>query len=515
MDDRSLVRSHVKDGRFRLISAFRMESITKRFGDVFALDSVSLEVQQGTIHAVVGENGAGKSTLMRILYGALEPDSGSIFVEGSERHFQSSGEAIAAGIGMVSQHYGIIPDLTALQNLILGAEGGPYLDLEQASTRAQKLAQSLGFEFYWDRDASELSPAGAQKLEIVKLLWRNARILILDEPTAMLSPADAEAVFESLKALADDGKTIVLVTHRLPEVLNHCEHVTVLRGGKLVSDMPVSGVAADTLAELIVGKRIEPPAVEQSSLGDIVLTVRNLTVRGDRDTEAVMQASLELRAGELIGIAGVDGSGQKLLFGGIAGTMPIQSGNVFLAGVDVTEKPASERLKLGLRLIQEDRQTEAIIEEWSLAENAALGLQRQEPFSRGTFIREAERNRAAVQIAERFETKYSGIDEPLASLSGGNQQRFVNGRALYGDPLCVLGYQPSRGLDIAATTDFYQEIRDACRNGATALIVSYDLDDLLQYCDRILVMHRANLIDPGPDEKKNPETIARLMVAGE
>lgn len=492
--------------------AVEMTGISKHFGDVVALDTVDLHVEQGTIHAVVGENGAGKTTLMKALYGALIPDSGAISIEGQPSILRSSGQAIEKGVGMVSQHYGIIPDLSCLQNLILGAEGGPLLKLSEAETRAQSLASKMGFQFDWNRDAAELSPAGAQKLEILKLLWRNSRIMILDEPTAMLSPADGEALFQSLRQLVAEGNTVILVTHRLPEVFGHCSRVTVLRGGKRIVERLVSETSPAELAELIVGKRLEPQSTHIPKLGEPVLEIANLDVKGYRGDLAAKGLNLKVSAGEVVGIAGVDGSGQRELFHALLGTTSIQSGEIRLTGRDASKLNGWERLEAGMRAIPEDRHAEAVVEEWSLDENAALGLQRNPPFAKGRLVQEKARHDASVQMAQRFNTKHGGVNQQIASLSGGNQQRFVAARALFGEPKLILAFQPARGLDLAATRDVYDGIRAECDRGAAALVVSYDLDELLEHCDRIVVMNRGELTQPKAGDEKNSEVIGRLMV---
>lgn len=492
--------------------AVEMTGISKHFGDVVALDAVDLHVEQGTIHAVVGENGAGKTTLMKALYGALMPDSGAIAIEGQLSILRSSAQAIEKGVGMVSQHYGIIPDLSCLQNLILGAEGGPLLKLSEAEARAQSLASKMGFQFDWNRDAAELSPAGAQKLEILKLLWRNSRIMILDEPTAMLSPADGEALFQSLRLLVEEGNTVILVTHRLPEVFGHCSRVTVLRGGKRVAEKLVTETNPAELAELIVGKRLEPPTTHFPKVGDAVLEISNLDVKGYRGDLAAKGLSLKLRAGEVVGIAGVDGSGQRELFHALLGTAPIQGGAITLMSKDASKLSGWDRLEAGMRAIPEDRHAEAMVEEWSLDENAALGLQRKAPFAKGKLVQEKARLDASKKMAERFNTKHGGVNQPIASLSGGNQQRFVAARALFGEPKLILAFQPARGLDLAATRDVYDGIRAESDSGAAALVVSYDLDELLEHCDRIVVMNRGELFEPKAGDEKDPDVIGRLMV---
>lgn len=492
--------------------AVSMTGISKAFGAVQALDAVDLHVKAGTIHALVGENGAGKTTLMRVLYGALHPDNGEVRLNDKVVSFSNSKQAIEAGVGMVSQHYGIIPELTSLQNLMLGAEGSPIIRPKEAAEHAEALATKMGFTFEWHRPASTLSPAGAQKLEILKLLWRKARIMILDEPTAMLSPADGEALFQSMKQLTADGATVILVTHRLPEVLDHCSTVTVLRGGKRVAEKAVSETNAKELAQLIVGGAIADPPARAASVGEPVLTIENLVVRGHRGAEALKQINLEVRAGEIVGIAGVDGSGQRELFHAIAGMAHVSGGWVKLSGSDITLSSPSRRLAAGLRIIPEDRHDEGVIEDWSLEENAALGMQRLAPFAKGGLVDGAARHSAAAQIAERFSTKHGGLKLPMRSLSGGNQQRFVAGRSLYLSPKLILAFQPARGLDLNSTTRVYEGIRQACEAGAGALVVSFDLDELLEYCDRVVAMNRGVLQSPPGDKVLDRDTIGQLMV---
>lgn len=489
--------------------AVEMSQISKRYGDVQALDSVSLRVEKGTIHALVGENGAGKTTLMKALYGAMSPDSGAISIHGSPVTLRTSREAIAQGIGMVSQHYGIIGELTNLENLILGAEDGSVLNSAWNQERAQHLAQQMGFEFDWAAESSTLSPAGGQKLEILKLLWRNSQIMILDEPTAMLSPQDSDALYASLKQLAEQGTTIIVVTHRLPEVFEHCRRVTVVRGGLHIADHEVSEVTSTQLAEEIVGGSvIERPTPVSNAKSTTSLEVSNLQVKGDKGQIAVRNVSFVLNKGQLVGIAGVDGNGQRELFHSIIGHAKPISGSVRHDETDWTSSSIAERILAGLRVIPEDRHHEGVIEDWSLYENSSLGLQRLPEFAK---ISSGQQELAAT-MAEKFSTKHGGLGQPMSSLSGGNQQRFVAGRALQLSPNLILAFQPARGLDLNSTTKVYQEIRRRCDEGATAIIVSFDLDELLDFCDRILVMNHGEMFEPAPAEARDRAAIGRLMV---
>ncbi|HRI43247.1 MAG TPA: ABC transporter ATP-binding protein [Fimbriimonadaceae bacterium] len=493
----------------------RLRGIDKRFGSVVALEAVSLEVEKGTIHAIVGENGAGKTTLMKVLYGSHPPDDGTIEVGGEAVAFRDSADAIRHRIGMVSQHYSIIPELTCLQNLILGAEPAAFLDEQAIEARAQMLAAKMGFSFAWSEPAANLSPAGAQKLEILKLLWREADVMILDEPTAMLSPADAEALFESLTALADQGRTILLVTHRLPEVLRFCKRADVLRGGKNVATTEVAETSAGQLAEWIVGHAMSEPVVGSFEPGEAVLETRGLTVRGDRGDEAVRGVDVLIRSGEVVGLAGVDGNGQRELYDALVGVGEVLAGDVFMEGADIGRLNPGERIARGLRLIPEDRHTQGVIEDWSLEANAALGLHRLGDLRRGQWVHAPARRRLAERIAERFRTKHGGLHQPMRSLSGGNQQRFVAARSLEFAPRLMLAFQPTRGLDIDGTQAVYEAIRNRCREGAAALVASFDLDELLEHCDRIVVIRGGRIYEPPAPQARDRNAIGRLMVGAE
>lgn len=493
-----------------------MKGVSKRFGVVEALSEVDLEVEEGTIHAVVGENGAGKTTLMRILYGALRADAGAVEIRGRPTAFRSASDGIAHGIGMVSQHYSIIGELSCLQNLMLGAEPGWVLDKKAARARAEELAAKMGFQFDWDRPAWSLSPASAQKLEILKLLWRDSTVMILDEPTAMLSPADSDSLFESLHQLTAAGATVVLVTHRLQEVIGHADQVTVLRGGRRVVDQEVSSTDASQLAEAIVGHALAPSTARERSAAPITaLQVRGLSVLGVRGDIAVKSASFEVRRGEVVGIAGVDGSGQRELFWCLLGLVSPQSGGLIFESLSLNSLSTQERLQLGFRVIPEDRLEEGVVESWPLEENAILGFQRLPPISRGPWLNRSAAVEMAERVADRFSTKHAGIQKKMSSLSGGNQQRFVAGRAFELDPRLILAFQPARGLDIDATSAVYSALHRVCDQGAAALVVSFDLDELLAYCDRVLVMCGGKLTAPPPGSELDRAVIGRLMVGAE
>lgn len=492
--------------------ALELRGVTKRFGAVMALEGVDFAAEQGELHALVGENGAGKTTLMRVAYGAVQPDQGQVLVLGQEQRFHDSASAIRAGIGMVSQHYSVIGQLSCIDNLILGAEGGAIIDKRASQERAEELAAEMGFSFNWASPASELSPAGAQKLEILKLLWRDSRIMILDEPTAMLSPADSDALFQSLTQLAENGATIILVTHRLPEVIDFCDRVTVLRGGKLIDSLPVSDASSVGLAEKIVGHSVRKAERRPAQLGDEVLRLQGAVVRGSKGEEALSGIDLTVRAGEIVGVAGVDGSGQRELFRALIGLCSLDRGDGIVLGESLGSTSTAARIALGMRLIPEDRHAEAVLEGWSLIENGALGYQRRSELRSGVWVRDEAKAELAKRIVDRFRVRHGALSDALGSLSGGNQQRFVGARALEYAPKLILAFQPCRGLDIDSSQALHDGIREARDAGAGVLMVSFDLDELLEQCDRIVVLRLGKLYEPGSDEAMDRAAIGRLMV---
>lgn len=495
------------------MSAISMSVVSKKFGTLLALDRVNLEVERGTMHALVGENGAGKTTLMRVLSGALQADGGEIKIDGQAVHIKSPAHAARHGIGMVSQHFSIIPELSCLDNLMLGAEGGPVLSRRSAKARAEELATDMGFKLDWGSLASELSPASMQKLEILKLLWRKADIMILDEPTAMLSPQDSHALFQSLSGLVNQGRTVILVTHRLPEVIQYCRRVTVLRGGKNAGDKMVAGTSAGELAGMIVGTApISQTFPQPGRNPNVLLEVNRLSVLGDRGDLALKQATFNLHREEILGIAGVDGNGQRELVQALLGVRKVDAGVIRFEGSDVSDSPVKMRLRLGFRSIPEDRHAEGMVEDWTVEENAALGLQRFKPFSIGPFISGKGRQGTAKRIAQRFDARQAGPKVVMRNLSGGNQQRFVAARALELWPTVIVAFQPTRGLDIRAIERFYSDLRQVCNSGPSAIVVGFELDDLLLHCDRILVLNHGMIRTPAPGYERDREAIGRLMV---
>lgn len=534
-----------------------MRQVTKRFGALVACDAVDLQVAAGALHAIMGENGAGKTTLMRMLYGYYAPDGGEIYLRGKRVQFRSPADAIAHHIGMVSQHYSIIPELSALDNLILGAEPtrvAGWLDRAAARARAEQLADALEFQPDWSRPAADLSVAARQKLEILKLLWRDAEILILDEPTAMLSPRDVDTLFEVLMRLKAQGRTILLVTHKLNEALRYADTVTVLRGGRKIADAPTVQVDAQTLTRWIIGEdanapidteatpspraETEPAPPQPSPLaGRETLLLRDLYVASDRGGWEVQSTvapkpsgmrltyvasersgwgvqgmSLTVRAGEIVGIAGVDGSGQAELMEALAGLRPVARGEILLQGEPMHRWSTARRIQAGVRYLFDDRFRRMMAPQWSVLENAILGAQRDPDLQTlGWFKPRAVRQRAE-QLVQRFQVKIPSLRAPMVQLSGGNQQRLVIARALHGSPRLLIAYAPTRGLDIRGAQATYEAIRAACQQGMAALVIAFDLDELMEHCDRIAVLFKGTIVQAFAREAFSREAIGAAMV---
>jgi ABC-type uncharacterized transport system ATPase subunit len=558
------------DGASPLIA---MRGITKRFGALVACDAVDLAVAAGTLHAIMGENGAGKTTLMRLLYGYYAPDAGEIHLRGKRVQFRTPADAIAHHIGMVSQHYSIIPELSALDNLILGAEPtrfGGWLDRRAAQARAEQLADALEFQPDWSRPAAELSVAARQKLEILKLLWRDAEILILDEPTAMLSPRDVDALFETLLRLKAQGRTILLVTHKLNEAMRYADVVTVLRGGRKVADAPIAEVDAPTLTRWIVGddgasfetpslrfplqaggtdatptdgtaperfsaqsgeaftptrfpsrsgEAFTPTRFPSRSGGNLkeggmesCLVIRDLYVASERGGWGVQGLNLTVQAGEIVGIAGVDGSGQLELMEALARLRPIARGEILLLGQPMHRWSTARRIQAGVRYLFDDRFRRMMAPQWSVLENAILGAQRDPELQTLGWLKPRAIRQRAEQLIERFQVKVPALRAPILQLSGGNQQRLVIARALYGKPRLLIAYAPTRGLDIRGAQATYAAIRDACQHGMGALVIAFDLDELMEHCDRIAVLFKGAIVAAFAQEAFSREAIGAAMV---
>ena len=473
--------------------AVELDGIWKRFPGVIANAGASLTVRPGTVHAVLGENGAGKTTLMNCLAGVYHPDEGTIRIHGDEQRFSSPADAISAGIGMVHQEFRLVPTFTVAENVVLGA-APRVLNRAKIATQVGELAEKFGFQAEPTRPVWQLSMGERQRVEILKALWRNARVLILDEPTAVLTPQEAVELGGVLRRMVDDGSSIIFISHKLDEVTSFCDEATVLRGGVTVaSSVPIADVDATKLAALMVGEVEAAPVPARITLtGDVSMAVKDLTVHDSRGLVAVDNVSLSVRAGEIVGIAGVAGNGQRSLTDAIAGLVPATSGTVTVMGKDVSAAAPQHRFAAGLAYVPEDRLGVGLAPKLPVTENAVMRAYRT--LRRGPFLNWPAARTMSDGIVRDFEVKIARPDLPLASLSGGNLQRLLLGRELAGQPDVVVASQPTRGLDVAGVRAIQRLLLEQRDNGTGVLMVSEDLDELLALADRILVMVEGRIV---------------------
>jgi general nucleoside transport system ATP-binding protein len=494
-----------------------MRGIRKEFPGIVANDNVDLDVRRGEVHALLGENGAGKSTLMNILYGLYKPDAGEIIVDGKQVSFSSAKDAIEAGIGMVHQHFMLIPVMTVAENIVLGTEpvrAGLLLDERAAARRVQELAKSFNFEIDPDARIDSITVGQQQRIEIMKALYRNASILILDEPTAVLTPQEASDLFEILRTLKREGISIIFISHKLNEVLEIADRITVLRRGKKIETVPQEGATEESLARAMVGRevllRVEKPPAQP---GDRLLEVKELRVLDDRGIEKVRDLSLSVRAGEIVGIAGVDGNGQTELIDAIAGLRKVESGSIDLAGRPLANASAREMFDAGLGHIPEDRQRRGLVLEFTIAENVALHDYAKPPDAKWGWLfpnRLVERARALIR---EFDVRGGGPLTRAGALSGGNQQKVVAGREIARDPKVLIAAQPTRGLDVGAIEFLHRRLVEERDEGRAILLVSLELEEILSLSDRILVIYEGEIVgEHGTDVSE--EEIGLEMLGG-
>ncbi|MDQ3876582.1 MAG: ABC transporter ATP-binding protein [Actinomycetota bacterium] len=490
-----------------------LRRITKRFPGIVANDRIDFDLHAGEVHALLGENGAGKSTLMNVLYGLYRPDEGEIRIQGRPVTMQSPRDAIEQGIGMVHQHFMLIPVMTVTENIVLAAEptvGGVVLDYGGAVERVRELSQSFGLAVDPSARVEGITVAQQQRVEILKALYRGADILILDEPTAVLTPQEARELFAIIESLKAQGKSIVFISHKLNEVLEIADRITVLRRGKKVDTIARAGATEAGLARSMVGREVLL-RVEKTSgqSGDPVLEVENLRVLDDRGLEAVRDVSFEVRAGEIVGLAGVDGNGQTELIDALAGLRRPTSGRIVVAGKDMTSATAHERLAAGLGHIPEDRHRRGLILEFSLAENLAIHDYGERPFSRRGWLSPRRIVDFARRLLGEFDVRGGGPQTRAGALSGGNQQKVVVAREVARDPQLLLAAQPTRGLDVGAIEFVHRRLVAERDEGRAIFLVSFELDEILSLSDRILVIYEGDIAaEYGPNVSEEELGIA-------
>jgi general nucleoside transport system ATP-binding protein len=492
-----------------------MRGIVKRFPGIVANDNVDLELVRGEVHALLGENGAGKSTLMNILYGLYKPDEGEIFLNGKRVVFTSAKDAIEAGIGMVHQHFMLIPVMTVAENIVLGIEPKHevvLLDEKAAEARVSELARTFNFAVDPGARIDTITVGQQQRVEIMKALYRNADVLILDEPTAVLTPQEAEDLFEILNTLKREGLSIIFISHKLNEVLEIADRITVLRRGKKIETLPAAGATEAELARLMVGRdvllRVEKTkAAPQEPL----LKVADLRVRDERELEAVRGVSFEVRAGEIVGIAGVDGNGQTELIEALTGLRKVESGSFSIDGRDLAGASTNHILDSGVGHIPEDRQRRGLVLEFTLAENIALHDFDRPPNSRLGWLRPSRLIARAATLLKEFDVRGGGPKTAAKSLSGGNQQKVVIAREVGNNPRVLIAAQPTRGLDVGAIEYVHRRLVEERDEGRAVVLVSLELDEILSLSDRILAMYEGEIVgEYTPDVTEEELGVAML-----
>ncbi len=496
------------------ISRMEMRGIVKRFPGVLANDHVDFDVRSGEVHALLGENGAGKSTLMRILYGLYQADEGQIMIDGRDVKIESPHDAIESGIGMIHQHFMLVPTLTVAENVALGlpSSRGMITDLELVSKRVLELAELYGLQVDPDAYVWQLAVGQQQRVEIIKALYRGAALLILDEPTAVLTPQEVGELFITLKQMVRDGHALIFISHKLQEVMDISSRVTVLRDGRVVGKLPVQDVTKGELARLMVGRELRAqPDKEEVEQDDVRLALEDVWADNDLGTPGLKGISLTVRAGEILGVAGVSGNGQRELAQAINGLRPITKGSVRVGEKDITGASPAEVIAQGLSYVPEERMEDGMIKEFTVAENLILREVNKKPFSRSGFLNFRAISRKSDELIKQFNVKTPSQETPVKNLSGGNIQKLLLARELSRSPKVVVAAQPTRGLDIGATEYVHQVLMDQRAEGTALLLISEDLDEILALSDRIIVIYEGEIMGEVEGGTASPEELGLLM----
>ena len=495
-------------------NAIEMRHIVKKFGDFKANDDINLTLHQGEILALLGENGAGKSTLMRILSGLLEPTSGEIFVKGKKVEINSPTKAKELGIGMVHQHFMLMESFTVLENIILGHEptNGITLDIKKAREQILKLSEKYGLAIDPDAQISNITVAQQQRVEILKVLYRGADILIFDEPTAVLTPQEITEFIQIIKNLAKEGKSIILITHKLSEIKAVADQVTIIRRGRDVGTFEVANVDDNRLAELMVGHHVNMKLNKKSvKLGREILKVENLKVKNTRGSFAVKKLSLNIHGGEILGLAGIDGNGQDELVEAITGLRHVNSGKVIINNQNMTNKKVRQITEAGVAHIPADRQKYGLILNLPLAENLVLQTYYKQPYSKHGIINHQAIYEHAEELIKKYDIRTTSAELPASDLSGGNQQKAIIARELDRNSDLIIAFQPTRGLDVGAIEYIHKQLLAERDAGKAVLLVSYELDEIMQLSDRIAVLHDGKISGEVKPEDTNDTELGLLM----
>lgn len=490
-----------------------MRGITKRFPGVIANDSCNLEVKRGEIHALLGENGAGKTTLMNILYGIYQQDEGEIFINGKQVHIHSPQDSINLGIGMVHQHFRLVETHTVTENIILGMSGGLRFNQREIQDKIRELAEKYQLEVDPKARIWQLSAGEQQRVEILKALYRGAEILILDEPTSMLTPTEIGDLLKTLHRMTEEGQSIIFITHKLDEVTSVSHRVTVLKHGKAISTLETASTSREELARLMVGREvIFRLHKEPGEIGDKLLEIENLQAENDKGLPALKGINLKLRAGEILGVAGVAGNGQRELVEALIGLRPVTNGSIFLSGIDITRLSTRQRIDRGLACIPSER-GRALVPNMSIAENLILKNYRKPPISQGAVVDYSNVNKYADRLINEYQVKTPSRETPMKLLSGGNIQRALLAREISTEPDVLIAATPTGGLDVGATETVWKLLLEQRKHGRTVLLISEDLDEVMTLADRIAVLYEGEIMGILPGEEKYLDQIG-LMMAG-
>lgn len=492
-----------------------LRGVTKRFGTLVANDKINLTVASGEIHSLLGENGAGKSTLMNVLYGLYQADEGQIFLDDKPQNFKGPGDAMAAGIGMVHQHFMLIPVFTVAENVVLGNEPTKklgILDLEAARKKVRELSDRFGFDIDPDAVVEDLPVGAQQRVEIIKSLIRDAKVLVLDEPTAVLTPQETDELMAIMKDLAKAGTSIIFITHKLREVQAVADKITVIRQGKVVGDAKPNASASE-LASMMVGREVDLKVAKQAAKpGADLLRLESVTVLDDRKQKAVDSVSLEVHAGEVLAIAGVQGNGQTELAEAIMGLRPVVKGMgaINFDGKYIDKLSVRQRLEAGIGYVPEDRKKDGLVSEFSIAENVMLDGSFGKPFANGVWIDFANRDRIVKELISSFDVRTESAETHAGKLSGGNQQKVVVARELSREVKLLVVSQPTRGVDVGSIEFIHERIIAERDEGRAVLIISSELDEVIALADRIAVMYRGKIVGI-VDAKTSRETLGKMM----
>ncbi|MET3617463.1 simple sugar transport system ATP-binding protein [Peptoniphilus olsenii] len=497
--------------------AVYMNNITKKFGDFTANDNINLDIKKGEIHSLLGENGAGKSTLMNMLYGMYSPTSGDIYINGEKKVFRDPKDAIKAGLGMVHQHFMLIEPFTVVENIILGMEpvNGIKIDVKKARKEVMELANRYGFNIDPDAKIEDISVGTQQKVEILKVLYRGADILIFDEPTAVLTPQEIDELVGIITNLSNEGKSIIIITHKLKEIKRMADRCTIIRRGKKIDTVEVKDISESELADMMVGRAVHLDVDKKPQKpGDTVLNVENLVVSDIRKINKLKEFNLEVKSGEIHGIAGIDGNGQSELIEALTGLREVDSGTITFKGKDITNKTPRQIIDSGLNSIPEDRQIRGLVLDFTISENMILKNYNKNQFSENGILKSKEIRDYSQKLVESYDVRPNNIDYFAGSLSGGNQQKVILAREISDDPDLLIAAQPTRGLDVGAIEyirNFLIEQRD---KGKAVLLISFELDEIMALSDRISVIFDGKILKTVNASETNERELGLYMAGG-